>query len=146
MADIYTRVTILEEQVADLTEQVAGLTEQIAGLTVQDTGWLDLPLINGVVSYTESNKPQYRKIGNKVYLKGTVKNVLSSNTVIATLPEGFRPVRTGHSYTQNTSFNNGAQFSRIAVEVNGDIKIHSNSNNLYTAENWCPIHTEFLTD
>mgnify|MGYP003291001026 CR=1 FL=1 len=59
-----------------------------------DSGWLDLTLENGVTSRdnTAKYKPQYRKIGNIVYLKGQVSiPAHSAYMVMATLPSGYRP-------------------------------------------------------
>lgn len=41
---------------------------------ITDTGWVDLTLSSNVEEYTTGghNKPQYRRIGNVVYVKGTV--------------------------------------------------------------------------
>lgn len=140
MADIYTRVTELEEQVADLTEQLAGLTPN-------DSGWLPLTLLNGVIAYGNgANVPRYRKIGNTVYLTGAVKNITARATVIATLPEGFRPVN-GYPFVQNTSHeNNIAQFIRWNITSSGDITMAYDSATDISADDWFPIATSFIID
>ena len=61
------------------------------------TEWGDLPLAEGLFSPPNSGwqKAQYRKIGDIVYLRGLVtKNGwvnIDNQTVIGTLPAGFRP-------------------------------------------------------
>ena len=66
------------------------------GLNI-DTGWVDLTLTNNVEEYTTGghNKPQYRRIGNVVYVKGTVttKASFSANQRIAisTIPLELAP-------------------------------------------------------
>lgn len=141
MATIYERVEALEAAFAELQAQ-------IGTVDFSDSGWIDLALSNGVLPYTTGNRPQYRKIGNKVYMKGAVKNALTAETVIGTLPEGFRPVRIGHSYVQNTTVsNNVANFVRLVVETNGEIKIQRISEGgSFGADKWFPINTEFLND
>lgn len=57
-----------------------------------DTGWIDLPLNSGwTMNDYESEKPQYRKIGKVVYLRGLVNATSAAAGAVATLPLGFRP-------------------------------------------------------
>ena len=132
MADIYTRVGDLEEQVAELTA---------------DTGWLPLTLLNGVVAYGDGiNAPRYRKVGKTVYLTGGVKNITTRDTIIATLPEGFRPAN-GFPFVQNTSHeNNKAQFVRWNISANGNITMAYISASEIVVEDWFPISISFLID
>lgn len=66
------------------------------GLNI-DTGWVDLTLSSNVEEYTTGghNKPQYRRIGNVVYVKGTVstKASFSANQRIdiSTIPLELAP-------------------------------------------------------
>ncbi len=61
--------------------------------THPDTGWKDLVLLNGVTQRSgDLYKPQYRKIGNVVYLKGQVTiPAHSQNIILGVLPIGYRP-------------------------------------------------------
>lgn len=124
MADIYTRVSDLEEQVAELTEQLAGVT------VTTDSGWLDLVMLNGVQAYNEAQKPQYRKINNVVYLRGVIKNILSFPTNIAVLPEGFRPSKR----IILSGISNGVNPLRYEIETTGQINLVHNGN-IPTVEN-----------
>ena len=68
--------------------------EYSKGSSVDDTGWVDLTLQNGVTARdnTPAYKPQFRRIGNIVYLKGQVD--IPSHTgdlLIATIPSGYLP-------------------------------------------------------
>lgn len=57
-----------------------------------DTGWIDMTLVNSWVFYgVPWSTPQYRRIGNIVYLKGLVGGGSSTTAIITTLPAGFRP-------------------------------------------------------
>ena len=115
---------------------------------IEDTGWLPLPLASGIESYSAGATPQYRRIDNKVYLKGAVKNVLSAG-VIGTLPAGFRPVGAAHVYVQTTSMqtSTSANFVRMMVNVDGSVKIEGVSTGAeFGATKWFPINTEFLVD
>lgn len=47
------------DDVAELQEEVAILKSKMI-----DSGWIDLPLTNGAISYSAAQKPQYRKVGS----------------------------------------------------------------------------------
>ena len=62
-------------------------------ISIIDTGWQDITLQNGVTARSgDAYKPQYRKIGNVVYIKGQV-NIPSHNSTITMceLPSGYKP-------------------------------------------------------
>ena len=63
------------------------------GVAITDTGWLDIVLQNGVVSYSSATTPKYRiiKIGTTsyVYVKGTVENFTASVTTIGGVPKEY---------------------------------------------------------
>lgn len=115
---------------------------------VDDSGWIDLPLLGDVIPYSDTNTPQYRKIGNVVWLRGYVKNILAAQTEIGRLPEGFRPAKT-YSYVQNTSMLSGnvACTSRLKIATDGVLSVEGISNGaVYGASKWFPIDTSFLID
>ncbi|MCQ2017300.1 hypothetical protein, partial [Clostridium butyricum] len=84
--------------------------EEWKEISTNDTGWLNLPLSSGVV-VDSGLTPQYRKIGNRVFIRGSVKNILNGNSVIGTLPVGFRPVLQNHHYATFTNTNACASFN-----------------------------------
>lgn len=60
----------------------------------EDSGWQDLTLLNGVTARSQdaAYKPQYRKIGKIVYLKGQVTIPSHGGDLqMAELPVGYRP-------------------------------------------------------
>lgn len=61
-----------------------------------DTGWVKLPLENGIVIDEE---PQYRRKGTTVYIRGSVKNITAKDTFIGTLPTELAPSNRNHYYT-----------------------------------------------
>lgn len=112
-----------------------------------DSGWKTLPLASGISAYSDAQLPQYRKIGEVVYLRGAVKGVDANETVVATLPTGHRPTQT-HSYVQNgTVYGTQAIVTRMIVRINGDIVVQYDSATIdsYNHE-WYPINTEFLVN
>ena len=62
-------------------------------LNIEDSGWKDITLLNGTTARDSGvYKPQYRKIGKIVYIKGQVFIPSHNNDLVAfTLPEGYRP-------------------------------------------------------
>lgn len=61
--------------------------------------WSDLPLASGFYSPPNSSwqKAQYRKIGDIVYLRGTItidSGLIDGGDIVATLPAGYRPPAT----------------------------------------------------
>lgn len=107
------------EDVEALTQRVAELEAQVTALTPVDSGWLDLPLSNGAVAYNTAQKPQYRKIGNHVYIRGVLKNVNTFPTTVAQLPEGFRPAQRIIYFIAT----NGPNTARLELETDGRINI-----------------------
>lgn len=135
--------TNIYDDIKELQQKVAGLEDKI-----NDTCWLTLPLAEGIKAYNESNIPQYRKIGNIVAIRGSVKGITKRNMVIATLPEGFRPL-VANSYVQNTCLGvgYGTTQTRMVVTTAGDIKIEAISDNAtFGADKWFQISTIFLVD
>lgn len=113
-----------------------------------DSGWVDLPLASNVEAYGEQSRPQYRKVGKIVYLRGAVKNITQGQTVAGTLPEGFRPSMTV-PFVQNTSMLTGsvATTARWKVAANGEITVESVSSGAsFGAGKWFPINNSFLID
>lgn len=114
-------------------------------INVVDSGWLTLPLASGITAYSDAQMPQYRKIGDVVYIRGAVKGITTNEKVVATLPEGYRPTR-AKSYVQNmTASGTIANFTRMQVQADGDIEMQWNTyeNN---ANYWYCLDTEFLVN
>lgn len=126
---------------------VATLQQEIAARTAADlvidgrtkpTAWTALPLANGALPYGGAYQaPQYRKLGDVVYLRGLVGTLPANGTPFCQLPAGHRPPMTeilntitqtvpGQLYALNTGFINrgdgtgayitlaGLQFSTVA--------------------------------
>lgn len=130
-----------------IADGVYKVCEYLLGL-VTDSGWITLPLAEGITAYNEANIPEFRKVGKIVFLRGTVKGVTARNTVIGNLPEGYRPNK-AHPYPQNTSSITGgiATMSRMVVTTTGDIQVQGITEGAsYGADKWFPIATSFLVD
>lgn len=150
MDELESRVTSLNTDLNNLRNHFTSLEETVEELlnAESDTGWITLPLASGITAYNEANIPQYRKVGKVVFIRGTVKGVTARNTVIGTLPEGFKPNK-ANPYVQNTSLGTGnfATQTRMTVTTTGDVKLEAISDNaVFGAEKWFPIATTYLVD
>lgn len=105
-----------------------------------DSGWLNLPLGSGII-VDGGLTPQYRKIGNRVFIRGSVKNIVAGNTVIGTLPVGFRPVLQNHHYATFTNTNACASFN---ISTDGRIIYQGNSTNTFNEEWFVVITNNFI--
>lgn len=109
-----------------------------------DTGWQNLTLTSGIVSYADTQVPQYRKVGSTVFIRGAVKNVLALG-ILATLPAGYRPTTT-ITFIQSTSLRTGGfpMFARYTINAAGEIKLEAISDGASFGDSkWFPISTCF---
>lgn len=64
-------------------------------IVYENTGWIDLTLTTSPALAGLASTPQYRRVGGKTELRGTVTStggaLITSGLVAATLPVGFRP-------------------------------------------------------
>lgn len=144
MATIYERVDALELAVTQAQSDIDALETALAQVAISDSEWLNLPLTDGVESYGSTQVPQYRKIGNIVFIRGAVKNVLATGT-LGTLPIGYRPTTTV-SFIQNTSLRTGnfPMFARYTINSSGEIRLEAISDGASFGESkWFPIMTTF---
>lgn len=80
-----------------------------------DSGWIDLPLNAGwTMNDYDTEKPQYRKVGKVVMLRGLVNATSEAGNLISTLPAGFRPI----GYYNRWDCSLGAANERVNVQVN----------------------------
>lgn len=96
--------------------QLAGRVGVLEGKT-EDSGWLTPTLINGWRVVAGLQAPQYKKVGNRVYIRGVVDNPMVSSSNVFSLPAGYRPpaaLRVVASY-------GNAQVVFILVSPAGDV-------------------------
>lgn len=115
---------------------------------LEDSGWKDIPLAEGVSVGIIAEKPQYRKVGKRVDIKGSYSfTKTSDNDLLATLPEGFRP--TGYIYLLAPI--GGPTAMRVFIQANGKVYsewIYNLADNtkLEGQVNWCDIRTSYYVD
>lgn len=112
-------------------------------IPVMDSGWIDLPLASGITAHNATTFPcRYRKIGNKVYVEGCVVGITDVNTVVATLPEDYRPSKSFY----DTTAANGGYYDTFNVRSNGELKLVDSTIPAMYATQFHFINTEFLVD
>lgn len=94
--------------------------EQVDKMTYH-TDWAKLPLKSGVGAATLGRKtPQYKKIGNQVFIRGTANVKPSENgIVIATVPSGFEP----NAQEYFRQYAEGTRVAQLLVKPSGEIKL-----------------------
>lgn len=76
------------ESVTNLVRRV----DQKVDAFMSDTGWIELPLPEGVTAYTQDLAPAVRGVGNRVYLRGSIKGVAILGSLLTVLPAWAKPV------------------------------------------------------
>lgn len=132
-ADIESAVTMMRK-----------LDDKISNF-MADSGWINFSLESGAQAYDSNNKPGVRCIGNRVYLRGAIKNLTSTGSTICTLPVSYRPAQ-DHVYTTSAFNSSGTVNDDITITVsasNGTIKLTAKSGTI-TATDKISIATSFL--
>lgn len=107
--DITTNVGNLSENVGNLSTNVENLSENIDKKQdiIEDTGWIECKYGNGIVPYTSNSNARVRKIGNIVFLQGTLKNntAWSTHDSILTFDKKFAPSQESRFLCQGSGLN-----------------------------------------
>ena len=114
--DITTNVGNLSTNVENLSENVENLSTNVENLSenidkkqdiIEDTGWIECKYGNGIVPYTSNSNARVRKIGNIVFLQGTLKNDTewSTHDSILTFDKKFAPSQESRFLCQGSGLN-----------------------------------------
>jgi len=83
-----------------------------------DSGWINIPLASGVSVGTISGTPKYRKLINKVDIKGSFAfSKGTGSTLLGTLPEGYRPPEQFYFFAPL----GGTRIARFYINTSGQI-------------------------
>lgn len=107
-----------------------------------DSGWIDLPLASGISAYSDSQKPRYRKVGKEVFLSGVCKGLTQNDSLIGTLPSGYRPSKKVIFAVGSV----GQIISRISIETNGEVNYNRSTIEPIVAENYHSVACNFNVD
>lgn len=109
------------------TAAVADFTATGRAIVASSTTWTAPTLLNSWVNYDSPTQQiaGYQKIGDRVYLRGLVKNgTVAEGTPIFTLPAGFRPP----SFTVRIAIPANGAFAWLAITVDGYVSLGGGSN------------------
>lgn len=115
-----------------------------------DTGWIPLTLQSGVtIGDYGRTTPSYRKIGNHVFISGSVVVTPDATTsvILAYLPTGFIPLKTQYTI----SAGGGQRITRVHVNSSdGSIRLEYawdlTTNARTTTNTWYDITMDFFID
>lgn len=120
-----------------------------------DSSWVNCTLNSGAFTRYNNDipQPQVRKIGKQVYLRGEAKPVTAvtpesdSDTVIATIPSGYRPSERQQFVMQGS----GSYRWMMSIHTDGRIAISRYSNSTTANMNiaagaWLCCHAQWLVD
>lgn len=127
------------EQLFEIVPSIPTLKKELESLNgkLVDSGWITCGMGNGL-SAAEGQAPSVRKIGNVVYLRGSVTNgtTWSEHDAFLTIPSGYRPpisarfIQWGYGtyrYTLSVEPTGTCVANHITNDQNGDLKIPSGS-------------------
>lgn len=103
-------------QIEDITTNIGNLSTNVENLSekinkkqdiIEDTGWVECKYGNGIVPYTSNSHARVRKIGNIVFLQGTLKNntAWSTHDSILTFDKKFAPSQESRFLCQGSGLN-----------------------------------------
>lgn len=105
------------------------------GSDVVDTGWLPLPLINGVMQAGSANQPKYRLVSindtNLLFFKGAVTNITAKTMTVAKIPKNILQKMDSYSeYTKASinSYMNTMTMYNITITTDEGLKIRLEPN------------------
>lgn len=128
-----------------LQRQITALQRENA-----DTGWKNLTLSSGVIAAsTGAGTPQYRKIGNHVFVRGSVSYDVSASDskTIATLPTGFRPNKVPYDITACANNRLGQKHINSSGGVVVDYVVNVADGSRYSGTiDWLDISMDFFVD
>jgi hypothetical protein len=116
----------------------------------EDTGWVNLTLESGVTvsSVNGINQtPQYRKVGNHVFIRGHVSTTWDGTNVVKVAKLPFSPPKNIYKFTTL----NGASIARIYADSLGFlviewIKYIPDGANQTTAKTWLSLDIDYWID
>lgn len=130
----------------DKTNTVNAINELQGKL--EDTGWIDITLSSGTTTGIYGGKPQYRKIGDHVFLRGGIAFTKGSSTyTVSNLPSGIIPVNP--IYRMEAT--GGTRVARLGVSTAGTLFVDwiylLNGTSAYTGEvSWLIIDCDYFLD
>lgn len=115
---------------------------------VEDTGWIDITLNSGTTTGIYGGKPQYRKIGNHVFIRGGIAfTKTASSHTFAYLPAEICPPE--NVYRMEAT--GGTRVARVGVSTAGSFFVDwiylLNGTSAYSGEvSWLIVDVDYFLD
>lgn len=140
--------SLSEEEINTLITNTKKELEKTIDNTFTDTGWVNLTLINGAVTYGSNTIPKIRMFNMNgmiiIALKGAVKGVEGKGS-IGMAPKAIADaIGETRSFVQNTSIDNGANFNRFSLTSNGEVRLDSSTLTTIKDTHWLPIDVTIM--
>lgn len=121
------------------------IDSEISAMTA-DSGWNDIALQNGALPVT-GDVPAVRKVGDRVYLRGSFSGVNTVSTSIGRLPMGFRPSAPLTYSTVAVPNMSPATMIPVVMQIgtDGGIRIYARSS-AFAINSYVPITFNFIID
>lgn len=104
-------------------------------VSLKFTDWTDLPLADGISAYSEAQKPRYMRTNKTVFLSGVIKGLTEQDSLVGTLPSGFRPAKRVILPIASV----GQCISKISIDTDGTIIYNRSTIEPITEVNWHSI-------
>lgn len=115
-----TAIAVCNISIGDVEDDITAIADTVNAATT-DTGWINMTLAEGwSMNDYSTDKPQYRKIGNRVFFRGLVNATAAAGNHITTLPVGFRP--SSNSFSRWRCAANQIEAVNIQVGTNGIVQ------------------------
>lgn len=137
--------SVISADIESTVTMIRALDDKLSKF-MADSGWINFILESGAQAYDSNSTPGVRCIGNRVYLRGAIKN-LTSNSTFCTLPVAYRP-KQDHVFTTSAFNSSGTVNDQITITVsatNGTVKLSAKSGSISSSDK-ISIATTFLND
>lgn len=140
--------SLSEEEINTLISNTKKELEKTIDSTFTDTGWVNLTLINGAVTYGSETIPKIRMFnmnGMKIIgLKGAIKGVTGVGSIGMAPKVIADAIGETRSFVQNTSIDNGTNFNRFSLTSNGEVRLDSSTLTTIKDTHWLPIDVTIM--
>lgn len=133
--------SVITGDIATIETMLQQMNDRITALTA-DTQWVNFTMESGS-AYNASNKPSYRRIGDRVYIRGMFKDVTGIGVTLCTLPAGYRPAMNHLFTTVSYSGTTVRATCLISVKATGEVVLTAASSTL-TASWGTSLATDFV--
>ena len=124
--------------------KTSDLTNDSGFSVINDTGWITPTLNTGFTqaALASAGDFMYRRIGNIVYIKGSVKGFTATSQSCVQLPTGYRPSTRIDFYASES----GDYIAKFMVTYQGNITYLGGTRGSVSSSQWFNLCTSYITD